>query len=297
VLDEGLAKPILVGRPNVIAARATRAGLRFLPGVDVPVIDPENDPRFRDYWSEYHALMGRRGVTPEMAKAAVRRSTTTIAALAVRRGDADAMICGLVGRFDGHLEHVREVIGQKRGASCFAALNALMLPEQTLFLADTFVNDDPPADQLAEIAAMAAETVRSFGLPPKVAFVSHSMFGSSDRPSARKMRAAHSLFAAMAPDVEADGELHGDAALSEEIRRSFLPQTTLKGAANILILPNLDAANILFNVLKVTGGHGITIGPILLGAARPAHILTPSSTVRRIVNMTAVAAVEAGTDR
>jgi malate dehydrogenase (oxaloacetate-decarboxylating)(NADP+) len=297
VLDEKLAQPILIGRPNVIAARVSRAGLRFLPGADVPVVDPENDPRFREYWSEYHALMARRGTTPQMAKAAVRRSTTTIAALAVRRGDADAMICGLVGRFDGHLEHVQDVIGIKRGTKGFATVNALMLPEQTLFIADTFVNDDPTAEQLAEIATLAAEMVRRFGVPPKVAFVSHSMFGSSDRPSARKMRAAHQLFAAHSPDVESDGEMHGDAALSAEIRQSFLPQTTLKGSANILVMPNLDAANILFNVLKVTGGHGITVGPILLGAARPVHILTPSSTVRRIVNMTALAVVEAGMDR
>jgi malate dehydrogenase (oxaloacetate-decarboxylating)(NADP+) len=297
VLDEGLAQPILIGRPNVISARVARAGLRFLPGVDVPVVDPENDPRFRDYWTEYLSFMGRRGTTPEMAKAAVRRSTTTIGALAVRRGDADALICGLVGRFDGHLEHVRDVIGLKRGTSCFATVNALMLPEQTLFITDTFVNDDPPAEQLAEIAGMAAETVRRFGVPPKVAFASHSSFGSSNRPSARKMRAAHQLFAASSPDVECDGEMHGDAALSEDIRKAFLPQTTLKGAANILVMPSLDAANILFNVLKVTLGHGVTVGPILLGAARPVHILTPSSTVRRVVNMTAIATVEAGAER
>jgi len=297
VLDERLAQPILIGRPNVIAARATRAGLRFLPGVDVPVVDPENDPRFRDYWSEYHALMARRGTTPEMAKAAVRRSTTTIAALAVRRGDADAMICGLVGKFDGHLGHVREVIGMRPGASCLATVNALMLPEQTLFITDTFVNEDPTADELAEIASMAAEMVRRFGLPPKVAFLSHSMFGSSDRPSARKMREAHGLFAERCPGVESDGEMHGDAALSEEIRRTFLPQTSLSGKANVLVMPNLDAANIVFNVLKVTGGHGITVGPILLGAALPVHVLTPSATVRRVVNMTALAAVEAGLER
>ena len=294
VLDERLASPILIGRPSVIAARVSRTGLRFVPGVDVPVVDPENDPRFREYWSEYQEIMGRRGVTPEMAKSAVRRSTTIIGALSVRRGDADALVCGPVGRFDGHLGIVRDLIGLQDGATCFAALNAMMLPGRTLFLTDTFVNDDPDAAQLAEIAAMAANTVRGFGLPPKIAFVSHSVYGSSDRPSARKMRAAYSLFATQHPDVECDGELHGDTALSDEIRKSFLPQTTLKGAANILVMPNLDAANILFSVLKATGGNGVTIGPILLGAARPVHILTSSATVRRLVNMTAIAVVGAG---
>ena len=293
VLDEHLANPILIGRPGVIASRAARAGLRFVPGVDVPVIDPESDPRFREYWTEYQAIMGRRGVTPEMAKAAVRRSTTIIGAMAVRRGDADALICGPVGRFDAHLGMVSDVIGLQDGARCFAALNAMMLPGRTLFITDTFVNDDPDPAQLAEIAAMAAKTVRGFGLPPKVAFVSHSVYGSSDRPSARKMRAAYALFTAQTPDVECDGELHGDTALSEEIRKSFLPQTSLKGAANILVMPNLDAANILYSVLKATGGNGVTIGPILLGAARPVHILTSAATVRRVVNMTATAVVGA----
>jgi malate dehydrogenase (oxaloacetate-decarboxylating)(NADP+) len=297
VLDDGLARPTLIGRPQVIAARVRRAGLRFRPGEDVPVVDPENDPRFREYWTEYHALMRRRGVTPEMAKAQIRRSTTTIGAIAVRRGDADAMLCGMVGRFDSHLENVRDIIGPARGHGTFATLNALMLPGQTLFVADTFVNDDPTAEQVADIAAMAAATVRDFGLPPKVAFLSHSMFGSSDRPSARKMRAAHALFTAAHPEIECDGEMHGDAALSEEIRRAYLPETTLAGAANVLVMPNLDSANILFNVLKVTGGHGVTVGPILLGAAASVHIMTPSATVRRIVNMTALAGVEAGIAR
>jgi len=294
VLDERLARPILIGRPSVIASRIARAGLRFRPGVDVEVIDPESDARYRDYWTDYQRLTGRRGVTPDMAKATLRRSTTTIGAMMVRRGDADALLCGLVGRFDAHLEHVREVIGPTAGATTFAALNALMLPQHTIFVTDTFVNEEPSADALAEIAAMAAVEVRRFGLPPKVAFLSHSMFGSSDRPSARRMRRARELFVAANPDVECDGEMHGDAALSEDIRRAFLPESTLKGPANILVMPNLDAANILFNVLKVAGGRGITIGPILLGAAAPVHILTPSSTVRRIVNMTALAAAEAG---
>jgi malate dehydrogenase (oxaloacetate-decarboxylating)(NADP+) len=292
-LDEGLVKPILIGRPAVVSMRIARAGLRLQPGRDFELVDPENDPRFRQYWEAYRRLRAREGVSPEVAKAAVRRSNTLIATLMVRLGDADAMLCGLVGSYDAHLTHVRDVIGLRAGASGFAAMNALMLEKQTLFIADTFVNDDPTAEQLADIARMAAEEVRRFGIPPRVAFVSHSMFGSSSRPSARKMRAARDLFVKLAPDVEADGEMHGDAALAEDIRSSFVPDSTLTGAANILVLPNLDAANILFNVLKVTGGHGVTVGPMLLGGARPAHVLTPSATVRRVVNMTALAVAEA----
>ncbi len=292
-LDEGLCRPTLIGRPEVIAMRIKRAGLRLRLGEDVALIDPENDSRFRQYWEAYQRAMGRRGVTPEMAKAAVRRSATVIGALAIKLGDADAMICGMVGRFDAHLEHVADLIGLKPGVQNFATMNALMLDKLTLFLTDTFVNDDPSAEQLAEIAAMAAEEVRRFGLPPKLAFVSHSMFGSSKRPSAQKMRRARELFVQHAPDVECDGEMHGDAALSEEVRQAFLPDSTLKGAANLLVLPNLDSANILFNVLKITAGQGVTVGPILLGAAAPVHILTPSATVRRIVNMTALAVADA----
>ena len=291
-LDEGIVKPTLIGRPEVIATRIERAGLRLKLGEDVAVIDPNNDARFRQYWEAYHQAMGRQGVTPEMAKAAVRRSATTIGALAIKLGDADAMICGMVGRFDNHLEHVADLIGLKPGARNFATMNALMLDEHTLFLTDTFVNDQPDAEQLAEIAAMAAEEVRRFGLPPKLAFVSHSMFGSSKRPSAVKMRRARELFTQHAPDVECDGEMHGDAALSESVRNTFLPDSTLKGAANLLVLPSLDAANILFNVLKITAGQGVTVGPILLGSAAPVHILTPSATVRRIVNMTALAVAD-----
>ena len=293
VVDDKLAKPILIGRPAVIETRIAKAGLRIKPGVDVEICNPEDDPRFRQYWETYHRLMGRRGVTPEAAKAAVRRSNTLIGALMVHLGDADALLCGLVGRYDNHLEHVRDIIGLKKGAPGFAALNALMLDKQTLFIADTYVNEDPDAEQLASIALMAAEEVQRFGLPPKVAFLSHSNYGSSNRPSARKMRTARELFARMAPDIESDGELHGDAALSESVREASLMDSTLHGEANVLICPNLDAANILFNVLKTTGGHGVTIGPILLGAAASAHILTPSSTVRRVVNMTALAAANA----
>jgi malate dehydrogenase (oxaloacetate-decarboxylating)(NADP+) len=289
-MEDGFAQPILIGRPAVIEARIAKAGLRLKLGHDIECVNPESDTRFRQYWEAYHRRMGRQGVTPEAAKAAVRRSNTLIGALAIQLGDADAMLCGLVGRFDQHLEHVGNVVGTAKGAPGFATLNALMLQERTLFIADTYVNEDPSAELLASIALMSAEEVRRFGLPPKVAFLSHSNYGSSSRASARKMRLARDLFAKMAPDVECDGELQGDSALSEAVRAGSLMDSTLTGEANLLICPSLDSANILFNVLKMTGGHGITVGPILLGAAKSVHILTPSSTVRRVVNMTALAA-------
>jgi malate dehydrogenase (oxaloacetate-decarboxylating)(NADP+) len=288
-----LAHPVLVGRPAVIEARIQKAGLRIRLGVDVDCVNPEDDPRFRQYWETYHQLMGRQGVSVETAKAAVRRSNTTIASLMLKLGDADAMLCGLVGKFDTHLDHIRDIIGMQRGVSTLATLNALMLEHRTLFIADTFVNEDPDAEQLATIAVMAADEVQRFGLPPKVAFLSHSMYGTSKRKSAVKMRLAHELFCKMAPGVECDGELHGDAALNQDMRLSALMQGKMKGEANVLICPNLDAANILFNVLKVVGGQGVTVGPILLGAAASVHVLTPSATVRRVVNMTALAAANA----
>ena len=293
VLDECLAKPVLIGRPAVIDMRIERAGLRLKAGTDFEVCDPENDPRFRSYWEQYHQRMGREGVSPDAAKATVRRSNTLIASLMLKRGEVDGMLCGLVGRYDAHLDHVRQIIGLKPGARTLAAMNALMLDAYTLFITDTFVNDEPSAEELADIALMAAQEVQRFGMPAKVAFLSHSMYGSSPRASARRMRAARDLFVARSPEIECDGELQGDAALSETIRAGFLSQTTLSGAANLLVLPNLDAANILFNVLKVTASHGVTIGPILLGAAAPVHILTPSATMRRLVNMTALAVADA----
>jgi malate dehydrogenase (oxaloacetate-decarboxylating)(NADP+) len=292
-VDEGLAKPILIGRPDIIAMRIQKAGLHLKLGTEAEVVDPENDPRFRQYWEAYHALMGRRGITPEASKAMVRRSNTTIAALMVHLGDADAMLCGLVGRFDSHLKILDQLLGTRAGGAGFATVNALTLDKYTLFVADTSVHDDPTAEQLAQIALMAADEVRRFGLPPKVAFLSHSNFGTSERASARKMREARDLFAQLAPDIECDGEMHGDSALSEDVRRSVLPDSTLTGEANLLICPNLDAANILFNVLKMTGANGVTVGPILLGAAKPAHVLTPSATVRRVLNMTALAVADA----
>ena len=297
VLDDGVAVPILIGRPAVIETRILKAGLRMRLGVDVENVNPEDDPRFRTYWEAYHGLMARNGVTAEAAKAAVRRSTTVIAALMVRLGDADAMLCGTLGRFDQHLEHVRDIIGVEAGAPGYATLNALMLEDRTLFVTDTYVHEDPSAEMLAAIARMAAAEVGNFGLPPKVAFVSHSNFGSSKRASALKMRRARDLFRQLAPEIECDGEMQGDNALSAALRSAAVPDSTLSGEANLLVCPNLDAANILFNVLKITVGNGVTIGPMLLGTAAPAHVLTPSATVRRLVNMTALAVAEAAARR
>ncbi len=301
VLAEGMARPLLVGRPAVIEQRIERAGLRLKPGADFEVINPDDDPRFRACWEHYHRLMGRDGVSPEAAKAAVRRSTTLISALLLQLGEADAMLCGLHGRYDTHFDHVSAVIGQRPGAKVYATMNALMLEDRNLFITDTFINEQPSAEELAEIALMAAEEIRRFGLPPKVAFLSHSMFGTSRRPSAQRVRAARDLFVARAPEIECDGEMHGDAALSEDIRRAILPDSRLTGEANLLVMPNIDAANILFNVLKMTSGKGVTVGPMLLGAAKPVHILTPSASMRRVVNMTALvvadAAASAGTKR
>ncbi|MFC4620653.1 NADP-dependent malic enzyme [Comamonas nitrativorans] len=293
VVDEKLAKPILIGRPDIIAARIAKAGLRLQAGVDFEICDPEDDPRFRQYWEAYHRIMGRDGVTAETAKKVLRRSNTLIATMLVKMGDADAMLCGLVGRFDRHVAHIEGVLGHKPGASKLATVNALLLEGRTLFIADTYINEDPSAEELAHIAELAAEEVQRFGIPPKVAFVSHSNYGSSSSKSARKMRQARDLFVQKHPHIECDGEMHGDAALDESVRDRALLDSTLHGEANILICPNLDAANILFNVLKTTVSHGTTIGPILMGVAASAHVITPSSTVRRIVNMTALAAAKA----
>ena len=292
-IEDGLATPILIGRPAVIEARIAKAGLRMKLGQEVECVNPESDARFRQYWETYHRLMGRNGITPEAAKAAVRRSNTLIGALALHLGDADALLCGVVGQFDAHLKHVRDIVGLAPEVPGLATLNVLMSQDRTLFIADTYVNENPSAELLASIALMAAQEVQRFGLPPKLAFLSHSNYGSSSRGSAQKMRQARDLFHHLAPDIECDGELQGDAALSDAVRRSSLMDSTLSGEANLLICPNLDAANILFNVIKVTEGHGVTVGPILLGAAQPVHVLTPSSTVRRIVNMTALAAAGA----
>jgi malate dehydrogenase (oxaloacetate-decarboxylating)(NADP+) len=289
-IDDNLATPILIGRPAVIAARIEKAGLRMRLGVDVENCNPEDDPRFRQYWEHYHKLMVRNGATPEVAKAAVRRSNTIIGSLMASLGDADALICGLVGSYMTHLERIDSIIGKQPGVTNYAAVNALMTDKGPLFVADTYVNDDPGAEQLAEIAWMAAQEVQRFGIPPKVAFLSHSSFGASKRNSAKKMRQARDIFVARHTEIECDGELHGDAALQPEIRLSYNSESTLSGSANLLICPNLDAANILYNVLKTTTSGGVTVGPVLMGAAATAYILTPAATVRRVLNMTALAA-------
>jgi malate dehydrogenase (oxaloacetate-decarboxylating)(NADP+) len=297
IVDERLAKPILVGRPAVLERRIERFGLRIKAGVDFQVINPESDPHYRSYWTEYHRQTGRRGVTQNYAKIEMRRRHTLIGAMTVHMGDADGMLCGTFGNHHAHLEFVDQVIGRRKGVTTYAAMNAVMLPGRTLFIADTYINADPSAEQVAAIAMMAAEEIRRFGITPKVALLSHSNFGSSTHAQALKMQEALALINAADPALEVDGEMHGDAALSEEVRLAVLPDSRLKGAANLLIMPTVDAANISFNLLKVASGDGVTLGPILLGVARPVHILTPSATVRRIVNMTALTVVDANVAR
>ncbi|MBF6617049.1 MAG: NADP-dependent malic enzyme, partial [Candidimonas sp.] len=293
IVDEQVAYPILVGRPSVIDMRIRKFGLRLTVGRDIEIVDPEDDARFNETWSAYYKLKGRDGVTPEIAKAMVRKHNSLIGVMLLQRGDADAMICGVSSRFDNQLKYVEEVIGLKPGAGTFAAMNVLMLPTQTLFICDTHVNEDPTAEQIADMTILAAEEVLRFGIVPKVALLSHSNFGSRSTASSRKMAEARRLIAQRAPDLEVDGEMHADAALSEAIRLKAFPDSTLRGPANLLITPNLDAGNIIYNMLKMTGSNGVTMGPVLLGAARPVHVLTTSSTVRRIVNMTALAVVDA----
>jgi malate dehydrogenase (oxaloacetate-decarboxylating)(NADP+) len=292
ILDEGIAQPILIGRPEIIRRRAERLGLSFRPGIDAALVDPSDDPRYDRYWSAYHQLMERRGVTEPTARNLVRTSPTLIAALAVRLGDADAMIAGAYGRFRTHFNHVRDVIGTREGARNMAGLSLLVMPTRSLFIADTYVNDDPDVETLADITLLAADEVLRFGIQPKVALLSHSSFGGSDHPSARKMAAAVKLLHERAPALEVDGEMHGDAALDPVIRHNVFPRSRLKEAANLVVCPSLDAANIAFNLLK-QAADGLHIGPMLLGTALPAHVLTPSVTARGILNMTALAAVEA----
>jgi malate dehydrogenase (oxaloacetate-decarboxylating)(NADP+) len=293
VVDEGLAKPILVGRPKVIERRIDRFGLRIKAGRDFELTNPEDDPRFNDYWSAYHALTERKGVSQQFAKLEMRRRPTLIGAMMIHKGEADGMVCGLIGSYSTHLRYVDQVLGRKPGIANYYAMNLLMLPRRTVFLADTYVNLDPTPEQILEMVQLASDEISRFGLTPKVALVSHSTFGNSDAPSAAKMRRALALIHEKRPDLEVEGEMQADAALSEEIRQRAFPNSRLKGEANLLVMPGLDAANISFNLLKIVGGAGITIGPILLGAAKPVHIITPSATVRRIVNMTALAVVDA----
>jgi len=291
-VDEGLARPILIGRPGVVSDRIARLGLRIAVGTDVDLINPESDPRYGTYWRRYHALMARKGVQPDTAKTIVRTHNTVIAALAVDLGDADAMICGVEGVYGDHLEHVRHVIGKADGVNDLSAMSVLIVPSGTYFLTDTYVSHDPPADEIVEMTCQAAAAVRSFGITPKVALLSHSNFGNAESASAAKMREAVARLHRHHPELEVEGEMHADAALDAAIRERVFPDSKLAGTANLLVLPTLDSANIAMNMVKSLG-EGLPVGPLLLGAARPAHILTPSVSARGVVNMTAVSVVDA----
>jgi malate dehydrogenase (oxaloacetate-decarboxylating)(NADP+) len=293
VVDENLARPVLIGRPAVIEQRIERFGLRLKAEVDYDVVNVENDARYRELWQDYHQLMERRGVTQQLAKIEMRRRLSLIGAMLLRKGDVEGLVCGTWGTNPMHLNYIDQVIGKRPGAHCYAAMNALMLPGRQVFLVDTHVNYDPSAEQLAEITQMAARKMLRFGITPKAALLSHSNFGSSDQPSAVKMRQTLAILQEQAPWLEVDGEMHGDVALDSDARQRMMPRTTLQGDANLLVLPNIDAANIAYNLLKTAAGGGIAIGPMLLGVAKPVHILTASATVRRIVNMTALTVAEA----
>ncbi|OZI73583.1 NADP-dependent malic enzyme [Bordetella genomosp. 2] len=297
VVDEGLAKPILVGRPAVLAARIEKYGLRLRLGEDVEVTNPEYDERFHRYWTTYWEMMCRRGITKEMARVEMRRRLTLIGAMMVHLGDADGMICGTVSSYAEHLRFVDQVIGMRPGAKVYAAMNVLLLNERTVALVDTHVNDEPTAEQIAEFTIAAAEEMTRLNLAPKVALLSRSNFGTGSSASGAKMREALALIRAVAPDLEVDGEMHGDCALDEAQRLRILPSSTLKGEANLLVCPNVDSGNIAYNLLKTAAGGNVAIGPFLLGANAPVHILTSSSTVRRIVNMTALVVVDANVPR
>ena len=292
-VDEKLATPILVGRPSVIERGIKRHALRIRIGEHVTVVNPEHDERYREYWQAYHRLTERRGITAQYARLEMRRRTTLIAAMLLKKGEADGLICGTISTPARHLRYLDRVIGRRPGVTVYGAMSGLILPGRQVFLVDTHFNLDPSAEQLAEIAWLGADQLSAFGLVPKIALLSHSNFGSSDAPSAVKMRATLARLRELRPDLEVDGEMHGDCALDEAARLSTLPQSTLHGSANLLVFPNLDSANIAYNLLKSAAGQNVAIGPILLGCAAPAHILTAAATVRRIVNMTAVTVVEA----
>ncbi len=292
VCDERLAQPILIGRPDVIMMRIKRLGLRIRPDHEFEMVNVNSDPRYREYWQLYHQIMERHGVTPQLAKHEVYREPTLTSALMVKRGEADGMICGCIGRYAAHLHYVKNVLGLKPGTSTPAAMNVLLNPKGTFFICDTYVNTDPTAEQMADIVTMAAEEVQRFGIVPRVALLSHSSFGSSNSTSSLKMRKSLELIQQRLPKLEIDGEMHADAAISDEIRQRVMPGSRLTGRANLLIMPTLDAANIAYNLVRVIGDN-VTVGPILLGVNAPAHILTPTATVRRIVNMTALTVVDA----
>ncbi len=289
LVDEHIVNPILIGRPDVIEHRIKKLGLRLAQNTDYTIINTENDERFKDYWQTFYELTKRKGVTQSYAKLEVRRRSTLIGSLMVRKGDADGLICGLVGSPSAHLHFIDEVIGHEKGTNVYAAMNALVLPDRQLFIVDTHINYDPTAEELAEITRLAVAEMRSLNIEAKVALLSHSNFGSSTAASAEKMRKVYQILREKHPDIEVDGEMHGDCALDPAIRESIMKDGTLEGHANLLVMPNIDAANISYNLLKVAAGNGIAIGPILLGAAKSVHILTPSSTVRRIVNMATLA--------
>jgi malate dehydrogenase (oxaloacetate-decarboxylating)(NADP+) len=296
IIDEHLATPILIGRPAVIEHRIGKFGLRIKAGEDFEIVNPENDSRFRDFWQTYLALTERKGVTASFAKLEMRRRNTLIGSILISKGMADGMICGTVGNLVTHLKYVDEVVGHEPGANVYGAMSGLILPGRQVFLVDTHVNIDPTAEELAELTLMAASEMRKLGLAPKVALLSHSNFGSSSAPSAVKMREVLALIQKADPELEIDGEMHGDSALDQTIRAGAVTSSPLKGDANLLVLPNIDAANISYNLLKTAAGNGIAIGPLLLGVAKPIHILTPAATVRRIVNVTTLAVVEAASN-
>ena len=297
VVDEGVARPTLIGRPEVIAQRIAKFGLRLAAGRDYDLVNTEHDDRYRSYWQTYHQLTARKGVTVQLAKIEMRRRLTLIGAMLLKTGEVDGMLCGTWGSTAMHLHYIDQVIGLREGAKTYACMNGLIMPGRQVMLVDTHVNYDPTAEQLAEITVMAAEEMKRFGLHPKAALLSHSNFGTSNQPSAVKMRTALALLRTQAPWLEVDGEMHGDAALDAAYRSDLMPESTLVGEANLLVLPNIDAANISYNLLKTAAGGGIAIGPVLLGAAQPVHILTPSATVRRIINMTALAVADANAAR
>ena len=305
VVDEGLARPTLIGRPLVIAQRVDKFGLRLKEGVDYEVVNPEQDERYRDFWMTYHQMTERKGVSVHLAKIEMRRRLTLIGCMLLHKGHVDGMLCGTWGTTATHLHYIDQVIGKRQGGSpstpqdvqVYACMNGLVLPGRQVFLVDTHVNADPSAEELTEITVMAAEEMMRFGLTPRAALLSHSNFGTSDHPSAVKMRRTLQLLREQAPWLEVDGEMHGDVALDALERRKLMPRSTLTGEANLLVLPNIDAANIAYNLLKTASGGGIAIGPVLLGADKPLHVLTPSATVRRIVNMTALTVADANAVR
>ena len=297
VVDEDLARPTLIGRPHVIAERIEKFGLRLQQDADYDVVNVEKDDRYRDFWQTYHRMTERKGMTAQVAKIEMRRRLTLIGAMLLHKGDVDGMICGTWGTTSMHLQYIDQVIGMRAHVGTYACMNCVLLPERQLFIVDTHVNYDPSAEQLAEITTMAAEEMMRFGIRPKAALLSHSNFGSSSQPSALKMRRALELLRTQAPWLEVDGEMHGDVALDGNARAALMPNSTLNGDANLLVLPNIDAANIAYNLLKTAAGGNIAIGPVLLGAAKPVHILTASATVRRIVNMTALTVADANATR